>query len=303
MAKTTEFERWSSRKHDPDSRLPAAELGMNVLYFLIIFVATAMVYANIDAFNRYVLWVFRLGSLALLLGTYFCLTVLLRMLGNLWSGFQGMQNGYRLFALLLVLGILVYAGGNQKALVSAATMQLDRIDFGSYNPLQLPVRQISYPPPTGATTAITNAKTAGVEIWVLHYTNEERRTHGLAALELDSNLSVVARDHSTDMASNNFFAHVNLQGEDPTARAIRHGYLPVSIYGYGIGENLGKMPTGNVQGVGYVNDDADSIAKALVEGWMNSPGHRENILTPTYSVMGTGIAYDGTFYFATQNFK
>lgn len=84
---------------------------------------------------------------------------------------------------------------------------------------------------------------------------------------------------------------------------LRNGYLPVSAYGYGIAENLGKMPTGNVQGAGYVNDDADSIAKALVDGWMESPGHRENLLEPAYSVIGVGVAYDGTYYYATQNFK
>ena len=67
-------------------------------------------------------------------------------------------------------------------------------------------------------------------------------------------------------------------------------------------ENIGKMPTGNVLGIGYVSDNADSIAKAQVESWMDSSGHRENILKPNYDRLGVGVGYDGTYYVSTQNF-
>ena len=43
------------------------------------------------------------------------------------------------------------------------------------------------------------------------------------------------------------------------------------------------MPTGNVAGIGYVANDADSIARAQVESWMQSPGHRKNILNAQFS--------------------
>lgn len=146
-----------------------------------------------------------------------------------------------------------------------------------------------------------------IEILIFKYTNIERRNHGLDELVWDEKLAKIAREHSEDMAENDFFSHVNLKGEGPTARARRHGYsvhkeLGGGWYTEGIGENIGKMPTGNVEGVGYVSNDADSIAKAQVESWMDSSGHRQNILNPSYDRLGVGIAYDGNYYISTQNF-
>ncbi|MDD1655481.1 MAG: CAP domain-containing protein, partial [Methanomicrobiales archaeon] len=73
-------------------------------------------------------------------------------------------------------------------------------------------------------------------------------------------------------------------------------------YAEGIGENINQMPTGNVIGYGVVNNDAESIGRATVTAFMNSPGHRANILKSQYSNLGVGVAYDGTYYYTTQNF-
>lgn len=149
--------------------------------------------------------------------------------------------------------------------------------------------------------------TNDVEKLILKYTNEERRKYGLKDLVWDDQLALIAREHSEDMAKNNFFSHTNLKGEDPTARAQRHGYptrkpLGGGVYAVGIGENISKMPTGNVEGYGYVSNDADSVAKATVRSWMESLGHRDNILNTSYDKIGVGVGYDGTYFFATQDF-
>ena len=146
-----------------------------------------------------------------------------------------------------------------------------------------------------------------VEQAILKYTNLERKSRGLSELQWDANLAEVARDHSLDMVKNNFFSHTNLKVEDPIARAISHNYnvhkeLGGGWFSDGIAENIGKMPTGNVEGIGYVSSDADSIAKAQVDSWMQSSGHRANILDSNYIRLGVGVAYDGLNYFATQNF-
>ena len=109
------------------------------------------------------------------------------------------------------------------------------------------------------------------------------------------------------MVENDFFSHANLKGEDPTDRAIKSGYnvhkeLGGGWFSEGVAENIGKMPPGSVQGVGYVNNDPESIAKAQVASWMTSPGHRANILDSQYSHLGVGVAYDGLYYVSTQNF-
>ncbi|ABO34457.1 Allergen V5/Tpx-1 family protein [Methanococcus maripaludis C5] len=150
-------------------------------------------------------------------------------------------------------------------------------------------------------------KNSLIEQYILDYTNIERSSYGLDELILDSKLSQISQAHSDDMVENDYFSHVNLDGETPTDRAIAADYNVVKYlgdgyYATGIGENIAKMPTGNVIGIGYVSDDAESIAKAIVDAWMDSPGHRANILNSQYTNMGIGVSFDGTYYVATQNF-
>ncbi len=147
-----------------------------------------------------------------------------------------------------------------------------------------------------------------IESKIIYYTNQERKNKSLRELKLDSKLSDIARNHSKDMAENDFFSHTNLKGDGPDERAQKVGYnikkeLGGGSYQIGIGENIGMMPTGNVVGHGYISNNADSIAKAQVKSWMDSPGHRQNILDNSYDLIGVGVAYDGKYYISTQNFK
>lgn len=145
-----------------------------------------------------------------------------------------------------------------------------------------------------------------VERLVFTYTNEERQKHNVPTLVWDDRLAAIAREHSCDMAEKNFFDHTNLAGEDHDARAARHGYplekdLGNGYYAVGIAENIGTMPIGNVIGIGIVTEQEESVARALVKSWMESPGHRANILEAQYSHLGVGIAYKSEYY-ATQDF-
>jgi uncharacterized protein YkwD len=129
--------------------------------------------------------------------------------------------------------------------------------------------------------------------------NQQRRSNGLSALSYDSSLGSIARKHSADMAQNNFFAHVNPQGLDPTDRGTRDGYSCYKNYGSfyttGIAENI--MQNNLYGSVTYYNgipryawNSQEEIAQSTVSGWMDSPGHRQNILTSTYDREGIGIA-------------
>jgi uncharacterized protein YkwD len=72
--------------------------------------------------------------------------------------------------------------------------------------------------------------------------NEQRTSNGLSSLSYDSSLVSIARKHSADMALNNYFAHTNLQGLDPSGRATQAGYSCYKNYGSyyttGIAENI-----------------------------------------------------------------
>jgi uncharacterized protein YkwD len=160
------------------------------------------------------------------------------------------------------------------------------------------------PFPTSAT--ISAAKnpytitTTALEQQVHTLINKERNDLGLASLRFDPELAGIARKHSEDMAAQNFFDHVNLAGQNPTARGIDAGYVCRknfgSYYTYGIAENLfqnylysSATYYSNRETV-YDWNSPEEIAQTTVAGWMNSSGHRENIVTPTFDREGIGVA-------------
>lgn len=102
--------------------------------------------------------------------------------------------------------------------------------------------------------------------------NEVRAHYGLPALRRDVRLDTAATLHSLDMATRLFFAHVNPDGLNPTARAAAQGY-PL-----GVGENIAY---------GQAN------ARAVVLAWMGSAGHCRNILSGAVD-LGVGTAVVGT---------
>jgi len=113
--------------------------------------------------------------------------------------------------------------------------------------------------------------------------NAQRQAAGLAPLQLDGRLVGVARERSNDMAVNNYFSHTSPTGDTAFTIMDRYG-IP---YGWA-GENLARN--------NY--PDSETVAVAL-QDWMASQGHRENILSPHYSLIGVGAAVDaaGMKYF------
>lgn len=145
-------------------------------------------------------------------------------------------------------------------------------------------------------------------------TNEQRRRHGIRALEWDADLAAIAYKHSLDMARRNYFDHVTPEGKNFTDRYHENGYHKNTRVGdlvYGGAENLFlnnivrsytyDKDTGEIYS--YEFSDLEEIAESTVEGWMQSPGHRENILTPfTREGIGIYVNDDGKVYI-TQNFS
>jgi uncharacterized protein YkwD len=155
--------------------------------------------------------------------------------------------------------------------------------------------------------------TVAMEKQIHQLINDYRTSHGLTTLAFDEKLADIARAHSQDMATNNYFEHDNLQGQDPSQRAVAADYtchknLPGGYYTDGIGENIwqgwlyssttyyGSIPSHNWM-------TQEEIAKQAAQGWFDSQGHRENILTTTYDRQGLGIAVSSDDkVFATEDF-
>jgi len=140
------------------------------------------------------------------------------------------------------------------------------------------------------------------EMEVHRLINLEREKHGLQTLEYDKELAFVAKSHSMDMAEDEFFSHETPEGLDPTDRASKADYtcryqIGNLIYS-GIGENI-HMVTGT--SVAFMSTP-ESIAELAVSGWMDSPGHKKNILTSNFTKEGIGVSISTFSIHVTQNF-
>jgi uncharacterized protein YkwD len=101
------------------------------------------------------------------------------------------------------------------------------------------------------------------------------------------------------MATQDYFDHYNLKGQGPTERAKAAGYNCYktfgSYYSDGIAENIFQNWLYNSTiyygGIATHNwNTQEDLASSTVNGWMGSPGHRQNILNPDYSKEGIGVA-------------
>lgn len=112
--------------------------------------------------------------------------------------------------------------------------------------------------------------------------NQVRRNRKLARLDFYDHLLPVAREYSRRMAEERFFSH-----SDPDGRTVRERVDGADIRWRMVGENLAYSN-------GYINPVAASL-----HGWMDSPGHRRNILDPDFrlTAIGAWIDSDGTVYF------
>jgi uncharacterized protein YkwD len=118
---------------------------------------------------------------------------------------------------------------------------------------------------------------------ILHATlcalNRERVHYGLRKLNLNKKLSRASRRHAHDMARRNYFSHDTLGGGTFVDRIRAAGYLK-GAHSWVVGENLGWGSHGY------------SKPSAIMRMWMNSPGHRANILNGSFKEIGIGLAYD-----------
>lgn len=115
---------------------------------------------------------------------------------------------------------------------------------------------------------------------VIRLTNIEREKNGLNPLQVDEKLSEVAREKSQDMATNGYFAHQSPKYGSPFDMMKTFGVTYKAA-----GENIAR---------------GQRSPEEVVNGWMNSPGHRANILNSSFSHIGVGFVEEGNHW--TQQF-
>src|SRR3954449_13474589 len=131
---------------------------------------------------------------------------------------------------------------------------------------------------TDADVQPTASNLAHVSDAVFCLMNAMRANAGVPALKQQDLLAKASVDHSQDMVTNKYFAHDSQDGRDVVARLKEVTYIP-KAGDWVIGENL-------AWGAGTL-----ATPKALVNAWMNSPPHRENLLASDFQEVGMGVVF------------
>lgn len=129
---------------------------------------------------------------------------------------------------------------------------------------------------------------AQVEQLIFNKVNEERSKNGVSNLTYSSTMEKYARTKSKDMGDNNYFDHKDLSGNYITAKMKSDG-VTYSAW---------------AENIAYISGmtDANRLADKFMTNWMNSEGHRKNILSAAYSSIGVGVYKIGNKVYATQEF-
>ncbi|HLM83851.1 MAG TPA: CAP domain-containing protein [Candidatus Bathyarchaeia archaeon] len=189
------------------------------------------------------------------------------------------------FLIFLAAGIFYY----RPYFENLYLLSKERIEELGLNPLssvhQTAQKIVSAPPPL--TSAEDSAGAHLTQKGVIGLTNDERKNNGRKPLRENSELHAAAEKKAQDILAKQYFAHETPDGKGPEYFVSSAGYSYIMI-----GENLA---------LGNFADD-----RALVAGWMASPGHRENILRPQFQEIGVAVArgdYEGkTTWVAVQEF-
>jgi len=140
--------------------------------------------------------------------------------------------------------------------------------------------------------------------------NAQRKANNSSELAWDEELSRIARAHSEDMAKRKYFKHISPEGLTPMKRAEAAGYKTCQLMGENIFQNnlysrvIEERKRKTTERT-YDWNSMEKIASTTLKGWMDSEGHRKNILDKNYTREGIGVAIaeddDGKVY-VTQMF-
>ena len=143
----------------------------------------------------------------------------------------------------------------------------------------------------GLTALPSSAQPEDPDALALSLVNEARAAEGLPALEPGDRLGRVAQGHAEDMLERGYYDHVSPEGEAPRDRFLDAGGGSGPV----VAENIARCE-------GCETPAGPERVRGFQSGWMQSPGHRENILAQGLTRFGFGLASEGERTFAVQMF-
>lgn len=137
-------------------------------------------------------------------------------------------------------------------------------------------------------TTVNDKFMAEVEQAIYNKVNEERAKAGVQALSYNTTMEKYARIKSQDMGDKNYFSHTDLNGN----------YITTQMKADGVTYNAWGE---NIAYIGGVTDPT-VLANQFMTNWMNSEGHKKNILSTNFDSIGVGVYKIGNKVYATQEF-
>ncbi|MEU6344964.1 CAP domain-containing protein [Streptomyces sp. NPDC046977] len=148
-------------------------------------------------------------------------------------------------------------------------------------PTSAPASLVPTTPPVASAPPVESGSESAAEAAVLALVNQERATAGCQPVTDDKQLDSLASDFSADMAARAFFDHTDPDGDDPWDRAAQAGVKDLG------GENIAR---------------GQATAEEVMTAWMNSDGHRANILNCDFKTLGVGAVFGDGGPWWTQDF-
>jgi uncharacterized protein YkwD len=128
-----------------------------------------------------------------------------------------------------------------------------------------------------------------IEKIIFNIVNEERTKRGIPKLKNSIEMTYIAELHCRNMIDQKFFSHTDHKGRSPFDRMKE--YFPDINWktaGENVAYNFGKTP--------------QEAAENLMNAWMNSTGHRKNILNKNFQYIGVGVVENNGYFYSSQNF-
>ena len=176
-----------------------------------------------------------------------------------------------LFLGLLTATFFILLSGCQVSQTNTAAVPLTPALTATETALQTPVSEDQQVVVNVSGTGTCNGGNTDFETALIGLINGKRADAGVAALSGNGSLTSAARAHSKDMATSNTFSHTGSDGSDPFSRIRAAGYTFSAA-----AENI------------FAGNGSYNSPSAAISSWMNSSGHRTNMLNSIYTQVGVG---------------
>lgn len=247
----------------------------NLLFVAFSIVALIYVYYSFETLSF-------IGWAILLVALYFGIKHSFRLIKESKNWYSRQINLVKIILIFVIIIILFYAY-DQRGLISDKFGEINLKDKINFNASLFSLNNKSI---SDNLKGSTSRDVSLIEAEILSLVNEERQKYKVKPLVSRSNFNKYAREWSDKMISEDFYEHSDLS----------------FAYSYAAGENIGETPIHyDVIGCGqtYTNN---AIARCFVTGWINSPGHHENMISNSFSMTGIGVSCDLSKCRATQVF-